>query len=318
MKSPEVTLIVCSIAAILLTAVLAAIVIRSFRGRGAEPFPSPYTGRFGWARALGYALIPVLLCVAFSGLALLGFVGIVGWVVLIFLLIEGSRKYWATQQHGLLWLLTISAERDMPLIPAVEAFARERGGSFSLRASQLAGMLKAGMPLPDALDRCPGLLPRYAAPTIRVGYETGTLAQALRRAATVYDRDEPMWIALQGEIAYLLLLPAFGSLLLMFVMLKIVPSFEKIFKDFDARLPNTTIAVIELSAFFGRYWLVLAPGLAAGDIAIMLALNRTGRTRLMTAWGILVWLAAMLLMGLIMTAMMVPLNDLIMDLSGKK
>ena len=71
-------------------------------------------------------------------------------------------------------------------------------------------MLEAGVPLPDALDQCPGLLPRYAAPMIRVGYETGTLAHALRQAATVHDFGEPIWMALQGKIAYLLLLPVFG------------------------------------------------------------------------------------------------------------
>jgi len=56
------------------------------------------------------------------------------------------------------------------------------------------------VPLPDALDYCPGLLPRYATPMIRVGYETGTLAHALRRAATVHNLDEPIWMALQGKV----------------------------------------------------------------------------------------------------------------------
>ncbi len=130
----------------------------------------------------------------------------------------------------------------MPLAPAIEAFARERGGSFSRRARRLAEMLEAGVPLPDALDQCPGLLPRYAAPMIRVGYETGTLAHALRRAATVHDFDEPVWMALQGKIAYLLLLPAFGFSSLVFIMMKIVPAFEKIFKDF-----NTDAAAVDES-----------------------------------------------------------------------
>jgi hypothetical protein len=38
----------------------------------------------------------------------------------------------------------------------------------------------------------------------------------------------------------------------------------------------------------------------------------------MTAWGVLVWLAAMLLMGLILQAVMVPLNELITNLSSGK
>jgi hypothetical protein len=60
------------------------------------------------------------------------------------------------------------------------------------------------------------------------------------------------------------------------------------------------------------------PGLGAGNIAVMFALNRTGHTRLMTAWGVLIWLAEMLLMGLILQALFGPLNGLIMNLSGGK
>ena len=187
----------------------------------------PYALRL-WLSILGRVLLFVLLLL--HSCAADDFMGIIAWIVLIFVIVEGSRKYRATRQYGLLWLLTVSAERSMPLAPAIEAFARERGGSFSRRAKRLAEMLNAGVPLPDALDQCPGLLPRYATPTIRVGYETGTLARALRRAATVHYLDEPFWMALQAKIAYLLLLPVFGCLLLMFVMLKIVPQFEKIFE----------------------------------------------------------------------------------------
>ena len=188
--------------------------------------------------------------------------------IFIYVVIEGVRKYRATQQYGLLWLLTVSAERSMPLAPAIEAFARERGGSFSRRARRLAEMLKAGVPLPDALDRCPGLLPRYALPMIRVGCETGTLAPALRQAAKVHDLDEPIWTALQGKIAYLLLLPAFGFVLLMFIMLKIVPSFEKIFNDFGTALPAMTHGLIAVSYFIVNFWFLFLPLFLLGPVLL--------------------------------------------------
>ena len=98
----------------------------------------------------------------------------------------------------------------------------------------------------------------------------------------------------------------------------LVPGYEKIFKDFGTKLSDMTIMVIDLSALFGRFWFILVPGLVAGDLAIMLSLHRTGRARLMTALGVLLCLAEMLLIGLILHATMVPLNDLIMNLSGRK
>ena len=259
MSSPVVIVIVAVIAATLLAVALSAIAISVLRDLRRGPSSPPKGGRFGWVRTVGYSLMPALLCLALGALVLLGFLSVIGWGIVIFVLIEGARKYRATQQQGLLWLLTVSAERAMPLIPAVEAFAQELGGTFGRRARRLAGMLTAGVPLPDALDRCPGLLPRYAEPAIHVGCETGTLAQALRRAATVYDRDAPMWLALQGKIAYLLLLPAFGGLLLTFIMLKIIPSFETIFKDYGATLPPLTRGLIGVANLSVQFWFVLWP-----------------------------------------------------------
>ena len=72
-----------------------------------------------------------------------------------FVLIEGLRARRASQRTALLWLLAVSTERSIPLVPAIEAFAVEQGGLFAARARRLAGWLAAGKSLPDALDFAP-------------------------------------------------------------------------------------------------------------------------------------------------------------------
>ena len=120
----------------------------------------------------------------------------------------------------------------------------------------------------------------------------------------------------QVRIAVLLVLHAVCGLAILWLLLRLVPQYEKIFKDFNAKVPDMTIMVLGLSRLFATYWFVLVPSLGAGDVAIMFALNRTGHTRLMTAWGVLTCLAAILLMGLIQMALLIPLNQLIVNLSG--
>ena len=262
MEAAEIITVVIAIAIGLVLSAIAILIIRRLRVMTFREVLDDILRYFG---LLGRVLIVLF---SFFILAMMGPLGIVGWFILAFVLIEGSRKYRATQQHGLLWLLTVSAERSMPLVPAIEAFARERRGRFSRSARRLAAMLNAGVPLPDAFERCPGLLPRYAAPMIRVGSETGTLAQALRRAAKVNDIEEPVWTALQGKIAYLLLLPAFGFLLLTFIMVKIVPSFEKIFRDFGTTLPAITVGLISVSYFIVQFWFLLLPLLLLGPVLL--------------------------------------------------
>ena len=116
-------------------------------------------------------------------------------------------------------------------------------------------------------------------------------------------------------MAVLLALHAMCGVALLRLLLKLVPQYVKIFQDFNAKLPNLTIMVIDLSRILGMYWFVLVSGLAAGDIAIMLSLNYARRPPLMIVWGVLVWLAEMLLIGVILPALIVPLDALITNLS---
>lgn len=193
----------------------------------------------GWVLILGGLL--VVLSVALNIFALAVLIAVVAVVV------ETLAKNRLSRQYALLWLLTVAAERLIPLVPAVEALAREGGGSFAHRARSLANMLRAGVPLPDALERQPGLLPPDVLPAIRVGYECGALGAALRQAASVREFQRPLWLALAGRLFYLMVMVALGTLFLTFVMYSIVPKLQEIFADFSVQLPAMTQLLISVS-----------------------------------------------------------------------
>jgi type II secretory pathway component PulF len=205
----------------------------------------------------GWVLIAIGLVVPIVGL--LGMLSVIGCIIGVFVLIEGYRKRRASQQNALLWLMVIAAERFMPLAPAIEAFARERGGLFGRRAKRLAELLAIGTPLPEALVLCPRMLPPYVMPMVRVGCQSGALAPALRQAATVHNQDAPLWMSLIGKISYLALLPILGFPVLVFVMIWIVPKFQAIFRDFNSSLPDMTQWLIRSAYFVVNYWYFFLP-----------------------------------------------------------
>ncbi len=247
--------IVCAIAAVAALIGLAVVMlIRRLRSGGGLPGLS-LSGAV--LKMLGITLMGLLLAVIL--IVVFGPVGVVFCGILLFVVIECVRKHRASQQNALLWLLVISAERSMPLGPAIEAFAAEQGGSFAWRARRLAELLAAGVPLPDALELCPTLLPAYTLPMIRLGSQMGALAPALRQAATVHDRNAPLFISMIGKLSYLLLLPFFGCIVLGFVMTWIIPRFVAIFHDFHSDLPTMTISLISASYFFVNYWYLFLP-----------------------------------------------------------
>jgi general secretion pathway protein F len=163
------------------------------------------------------------------------------------------------KQQGFLWMLAIAAEKKIPLAPAVEAYAEEVGGYFGNRVDQFAILLNEGVPLPNALSRVPLLVSRQHYPIICTAFESGALDKGLREAASAQDARQDLWGSLSAKFLYIAFMLWTGTGVLTFVMIKIVPAYEKIFKDFGTRLPPVTIHLLGASRWFVNYWYLAFP-----------------------------------------------------------
>lgn len=159
-------------------------------------------------------------------------------IFLVVMFLINQRR--AARQTELLWILTIAAQSNMPLGSAVEAFASECKGRYGQRALLLAKLLEAGVALPDAVDRVPRVLPEFTKVAIRMGWESGSLAQSLREAAVRRISRKPIWHAMTARLAYLVALLVVAQSVAGFVLYFIIPKFKKIFMDFGVELPRMT------------------------------------------------------------------------------
>jgi type II secretory pathway component PulF len=144
------------------------------------------------------------------------------------------------------------------LIPAIDAFAEDRR-QFGGRARRLSELLRAGWALPDALAQIRGPLPGEDLLMIRVGHQAGALAQALRQTVSAAESRQMLWGETAAKLAYVLALPVFAMSILIFIMIKIVPAYIKIFQDFGADLPPVTVAMIAVSNAVVNYWYLGMP-----------------------------------------------------------
>jgi protein transport protein HofC len=177
----------------------------------------------------------------------------------------------AAGQDAALWALAIATERGMPHASALEALAEMRRGAAQRRLRNLAALLDAGAPLPEAIGLVPGVLPRDAEVLIGVGWKAGRLPEALRNAARARAEGRPIQSRTLARIGYfalvLLMIIVISSFLLYFVL----PKFEAIFKDFGTRLPDVTVAVIIASHAIIRWGSPIVLLMVLGDLAIVLA-----------------------------------------------
>jgi hypothetical protein len=189
---------------------------------------------------------------------LLAFFGVVGgmtgpfallalpivWIVFIMIL----GQYRRSENRALLDVLAIAAERGLPLDAAARAFADERADELGLRAGRLADSLAAGTPLPEALESSGHrFLPIDAKLAVRVGWETGQLGPAIRRITGMNASVESMLRTTSVKFLYLFVLFFTAVGILSFVMLRIIPTFAKMFEEFELKLPPPTLLLVAIS-----------------------------------------------------------------------
>lgn len=209
----------------------------------------------------------VLIAVGVFGCicSLLSLLAIVPGVIAAIVIAEILVKRRASRQYALLGMMAVAVERSLPLVEVVAAFARERRGLFASRARRLSRLLAGGVCLPDALGRIPGLVPVEARPIIDVGHQSGGLAGALRRASAARDARNECWFSLAGRMLYLCMLAGFGIGVFMFAMLRVVPAYSRILKDFNADMPAPTSLLVDVSSLLSEHevllWLISAAAL---------------------------------------------------------
>lgn len=218
-----------------------------------------------------------------------GLVGVMGFYSLgiafvaigVLLMCAGALKQ--HEHRSLLWTLALAAGRGIPLPDAAAAFADETQGDSGLRAAALADNLRLGMPLDQATRKARLRMSTSTRLAIRLGTSLGLFGPALKQQMLDSQNSEQVLTGMLGRIYYLAVIGMVGCFIVVFMMLKIVPVFAKMFDDFGLKLPSMTERIIDLSNWFvasgmgiGAVWLLffLVVVLAVGSLYYIGALTR--------------------------------------------
>lgn len=187
--------------------------------------------------------------------------GIAGLAFLFVVRMAFARNRWQ-EQRALLWCLSTAAEKGLPLEQAATAFAADRSDMIGFRARRLAAYLESGIPLPEATELARIAQPTDAILALRVGQEIGNLPAAVT-LITRTDTDVDLAVrAVFEKLMYLFTIATMLVFVVIFMMLKIVPVFSKMFDEFGIQLPVLTRLVVATSSFAVNYWFVGFPFVA--------------------------------------------------------
>ena len=123
--------------------------------------------------------------------------------------------------------------------------------------------VEAGMVLSRALARHPKVFNRLFVSMVEAGESSGTLDAVLDRVATQIEKETQLKRRVKGAMVYPAVVLSFATLVLIFMLLFIVPVFEKVFADLGGELPPPTKLVMAASDLLRGYWFIIFPALIA-------------------------------------------------------
>lgn len=139
-------------------------------------------------------------------------------------------------------------EAGIPLVRGLRGLGHDESNKVLSRAvNQVADTLEEGNSLAEALSRHPRIFNGLYVNMVRAGEGAGTLEEILRELANYLEKVDAIRTQVRSAMTYPIFVLVFALGVTLFLLLKIVPTFEGIYANFDAELPGPTLALIAAS-----------------------------------------------------------------------
>jgi len=166
--------------------------------------------------------------------------------------------------------LSILQDAGLPILRSLRILANQaKPGRLKFSLEDTCDEIEAGSTLSEAMSKSPKCFDRLYVNMIKAGEAGGALELILQRLADFKERAESLKRKVKGAMIYPIVVITVAVGILTFIMIKIVPEFEKIFTEFGLELPAATIFLVAVSNWVVQYW-YLIPGI---PLSIWLAIK---------------------------------------------
>jgi type IV pilus assembly protein PilC len=125
--------------------------------------------------------------------------------------------------------------------------------------SEVRADVESGMIFSRALARHPRVFDRLFVSMVAAGESSGTLDIVLDRVATQIEKSTKLKRRVKGAMIYPAVVLSFATLVLIFMLMFIVPVFQKVFDELNGQLPTPTRIIIAMSNALRGYWFIIFP-----------------------------------------------------------
>src|SRR5712672_1375698 len=142
-------------------------------------------------------------------------------------------------------------DAGLPVLRSLKILEKQmRPGVLKNSLIDVVDDVEGGSTLSEAFGKHPKCFDRLYVNMVRAGEAGGALEVILQRLADFKEKAQTLKRKITGAMVYPVVVILVAVSILTFIMVWIIPKFEKIFKDFNMTLPTLTLMLMKTSAWF--------------------------------------------------------------------
>ena len=154
--------------------------------------------------------------------------------------------------------LATMLKAGIPLLQAIDIIGRGHGNpNFTRLLNDIRFDIESGSSMAQAFRRHPRYFDSLYCNLIDAGEQGGILESLLDNLSLYKEKTIALKSKIRSAMIYPIAVLAVAFAVLVVLMLFVIPAFKDVFSSFGANLPTPTLLVIAMSDFFTDYWYLI-------------------------------------------------------------
>lgn len=204
---------------------------------------------------------------------------------------KSRKKTWSVKETDLVLFtrqLSTMIEAGISLVQALTALYDQcdpkRQKSLRHIISDVTTRVQGGETFHESIAKHPRVFDRLFVSMVKAGEHGGLLAEILDRLAGFLEASARLRKKVKSAMTYPVIVICIAMAITTFLIVKVVPIFGEIFKDFGSKLPAPTQFLIDLSDFMRGEWYFLLLGIGGTFFAVRTFLRSTRGKQIWDKW----------------------------------
>jgi type IV pilus assembly protein PilC len=151
--------------------------------------------------------------------------------------------------------LSILQDAGLPILRSLKILEDQaKPGALKNALIDVCDEIEGGASLSEAMAKVPRVFDRLYVNMIKAGEAGGSLETILQRLAEFKERTQSLKNKVIGALIYPAMIILFTIGIMVFIMIKIIPQFTKMFAEFEIKLPAMTELLIAISERCVKLW----------------------------------------------------------------